>query len=55
MDEHMFQIGERVRSVTALGKVGSVIEIDHDREKARIMWGTGRRTWVSFEKLILVK
>ena len=53
MEEHMFQIGERVRSTSGLGKVGKVIEIDHDKEKIRVQWSS-RKTWVTFDKLIPV-
>lgn len=54
MDEHMFQVGERVRSIAALGKIGKVIDIDHDSEKVKVEWRTGQMTWVPFEKLVPV-
>ena len=43
----------RTKGDYVVGRKGKIIEIDHDRQRARVAWYNENKTWVSFKSLAL--
>lgn len=53
--QSQFKVGVNVVRVSndyTNGRTGPIIEIDEQKQRARVEWSEGPRTWVSFSNLV---
>lgn len=56
MTQTNFQIGQQVvrsKGDYVVGRVGSIVAIDSEKNRAQVQWGGETKTWVSFNALAL--